>query len=117
MDAKKAEDLRAVAEIQVKNATAYADARQKSGLAERDLKIILAAHLAELRQNKKNLGVDMAILMLIEVNDIAKSLYSEWMAQEAKYKGLEKLLEAYSSKLITEQSLMKYQGQGERWGA
>jgi hypothetical protein len=54
--------------------------------------------------------------MLGESNDVAKSLLKEWIEQEAIYKGLEKLLDATAAKLIFEQSLMKFQSTGERWG-
>lgn len=115
-DIQRVIDLRPIADQQVKNAEKYSEARKKAGKAEADLKIILTAHLRELRIEKKNLGVDMAILMLCEDNDIAKGLFQEWIEQEAIYKGLEKLLEATAAKLIFEQSIMKFQGQGERWG-
>lgn len=116
MDIHQADALRRIAEIQTQNAQKYADARREAGEAEASLKIILTSHLKELRGNKKNLGVEMAILMLCEDNDEARKLLKEWTQKEAIYKGLEKLLEATAAKLIFEQSLMKFQSQGEKWG-
>lgn len=113
----KAEELREIAVKQIENAQAYAIARLKAGQAESDLKILLTASLKALRGNKKNLGVEMACLMLCEDNEVARELLKIWTVEEAKYKGLERLLEAYSSKLIMEQSLMKRQAEGEKWGA
>ena len=112
----KAKELRLIADKQIENAKLYAAARQKAGEAESELKILLTASLKSLRGNKKNLGVEMACLMLMEDNEVARELFRIWTVKEAKYKGLEKLLEAYGSKLIMEQSLLKRQTDGEKWG-
>jgi len=108
--------LQEIAEIQTKNAEKYADARKIAGEAESDLKILLTSRLKYFRSTKKNIGVDMAILMLMEESDIAKDLYRKWTQHEAIYKGLEMLLEATAAKLIFSQSIMKFQKEGERWG-
>lgn len=117
MDINKANELSGIANKQIKIAESYAEARSKAGDAESKLKLILTAKLKELRGNKKNLGVEMALLMLMETDTVARGLYSDWMEWEAKFKGLEKLLDAYASKLITEQAIMKRFNQGEKWGA
>lgn len=116
MDITKANELSQIANHQMENAKSYADARVKAGKAEYSLKILLTSKLKELRGNKKNLGIEMALLMLMEDNETARNLYAEWMEWESKYKGLEKLLEAYASKLITEQAIMKRFTEGEKWG-
>lgn len=116
MDIHKALELSKVADEQVEIAKQYEKARKKSGLAKTQLDLILTSKLRELRSDKKNLGVEMAILMLMEEDAVARDLYKEYMDEEAKYKGLERILDAYASKLITEQAIMKYQGRGETWG-
>lgn len=116
MDYIAAKELSKVAEEQRKHAKKYAEARARAGAAESQLKIMVAANLRDLREEKKNIGVEMAILMLMEDNSTARDLYKEYIEQEAIYKGLEKLIDAYASKLITEQAIMKFVGAGERWG-
>ena len=116
MEPNKAREIALIADKQIEIAKQYEEARRKSGEAEGDLKLILTSRLKELRGTKKNIGVEMAILMLMEENATAQKLYKDWVTWESKYKGLEKLLDAYASKLITEQAIMKYIGQGERWG-
>ena len=108
-------ELSKLASQQVKTANLYADARKRAGKAEADLKILLTSRLKELRGNKKNLGVEMAILILMEDDELAKKLYGEWVEQEALYKGYERILDATNSKLITEQALLKWQGVGEKY--
>lgn len=108
--------LKDIADQQIKNSEAYAQARKEAGEAEADLKILLAPALKEMRKTKKNLGVEMAVLFFIAENEIARNLYEIWIKQEAIYKGLEKILDSYSAKLIMEQSIMKRLGSGERWG-
>lgn len=115
IEAKRIEGLRTLAQKQVDTANRYAIVRREAANAETDLKILLTAKLKELRGSKKNLGIEMAILMLCEDNSVAVNLYNEWNKKEAEYKGLERLLEAQSSQLIFEQSLMKFQGAGEKW--
>lgn len=116
MDISKISELSQLASQQIKNAEEYSIARMKAGAAESDLKILLTARLKELRGTKKNLGIEMSILMLMEDSPNARYFYKEWMHWEGIYKGLEKLIDAYSSKLIFEQSILKYVSQGEKWG-
>lgn len=116
MDTPKIQTLRELADKQIKDADRYAETRRIAGKAESDLNILLTAYLPDLRQNKKNLGVEMARFMLMETNDVAKKLYAEWLENEAIFKGLEKLLEAQAAKLIFEQSIMKHRTDGERFG-
>ena len=116
MDINKVHQLSEIASKQVEIAERYSKVRLESAKAESSLKIILTASLGELRKSKKNVGVEFAILMLCEENEVAKRLYSEWITKEAEYKGLERLLDARSSQLIFEQSVMKFTKEGERYG-
>lgn len=110
------EELRKTNRLQVENANKYAKARYLAGKAECDLKIILAANLNELQGNRKTLGVEMALLKLVSKNDVAKEIFIEWKYNESIYLGLEKVLDSLSSTVITETSLLKYLGTGERLG-
>lgn len=116
MDVQKANALRDVADLQVRNANKYADARQLAGKAQAALDLMVAAKLDDLRAKKKNLGVDMARLMLIGENSHARHFYTEWMENEAIHKGLEKVLDAGSTKISFEQSVMKFVKEGEKYG-
>lgn len=116
MDIHQAKELRAVAGLQIKNANRYAEARKLAGEAQAALDLMVAAELADLRSKKRNLGIEMARLMLIEDNFEARSFYKEWMEQEAIYKGLEKVLEAGATKISFEQSIMKFIKEGEKYG-
>lgn len=117
MDVNKIEKLRAIAQKQVETANSYANVRLDAATAESELKIIVTSRLKELRGTKRNLGIEMAILMVCEEDEHARDLYHIWVTKEALYKGLEKLLDAQGSQLIFEQSIMKFQGNGEKWGA
>lgn len=116
MDIHKAQELSKVADQQIKVAEEYALARKEAGDAQASLDLLVAAELSTLRGQKKNLGIEMARLMLIEESLAARSFYEQWIKKEAIYKGLEKILEARASKISLEQSIMKYQKEGERYG-
>lgn len=116
IDPRKIEDLKKIADQQIKNAERYAVARRIAGEAEVGLNILLVTKLAEIREEKKGVGVEMAQLMLCEHDLVARGLLKEWKENEAIYKGLEKLLDATGAKLIFEQSILKHIKEGEKWG-
>lgn len=116
MDHIKAQELSKLADVQIQNATAYFEARRRAGDALSALDLMVAASLTDFRSKKKNLGIELARLMLIENNPSAQSFFKEWQEPEARYKGLEKLLEAYATKISLEQSIMKFIKEGERYG-
>ena len=59
--------------------------------------------------------MDMAISMLCETSPEAEQLRAEEIRQTARYKGLEKLIEALSNEISYSQSVMKYIGKGEQF--
>lgn len=92
----------------------YAKHREEAGNAKKDLDILLASkYLSDFRSVKKNLGYEMSILMLIEAEPTARAIYATYITSEAKYKGLERIIDAYQSKLSFIQSVLKYQLKGE----
>lgn len=115
MDIHRAQELSVLADQQIKNAQDYFESRRKAGDALAALDLLVTAELPALRSQKKNIGIDMARLMLMEENLAAREFFKEWQEMEARYKGLEKLLEAYASKISLEQSIMKYQKEGETY--
>ena len=116
MDWVEAKEISKLADKQIKNAEAYEEARHKAADAKVKLDLLLVAELPQIRAVKKNAGVDMAILMLMEKSEVARGLYKEFVEWEAKYKGLEILIEAYATKITLAQSQMKYLGTGEKFG-
>ena len=100
----------------VQLATEYGKERVASMTARVDFEILLTADLAELRKDKPNAGFDTLCLMFIEKDPLAKELYSTWKKKEARYKGLERLLEATHTKISYMQSVMKYNSNGEKRG-
>jgi hypothetical protein len=110
-------DLRELAKEQAKRADEYCIARRAAGEAKVKLDLILTAYLPGIRMNKPNAGIEMAHQMLMERCAEAKEYYEIWQKEEANYKGLEKLLEAYASRIMLEMSILKRQAEGEKWGA
>lgn len=96
-----------LAQRQLELSEEYANARIKAGEARRELYIFLLPALREMRANKKNLGKDMALLMIAEQNEHAKEAYFEMLKQEDIYKGLEVMIEAIRNKISLYQSIWK----------
>ena len=116
MDYEKVKNLRKIASEQVEHAKKFCELRERAGIAKTKLELLLTSQLPAIRGEKKNVGVEMAYLMLMEIEPAAKEFYQEWQDSEAKYKGLEKLLDAYATRISLEQSIFKYQRDGERYG-
>lgn len=96
-----------LAQKQTEIATEYAKARREAGHAKRQLDTLLVAILGDLRAKKSNLGYDMAILMLCENNELAMGIYGELIEQTAKYKGLDKIIEAIRNQVSLYQSIWR----------
>lgn len=87
----------------------YAEARKIAGKAESELKIILASELKNILSRKPNVGIEMAIEMLLETDVIYRDIYKEWKENEGLYKGLKKLIDVLQSKISYSQSIIKYE--------
>ena len=96
-----------LARKQSETAIEYAEARMSSGKAKKELDTLLVASLSDLRASKSNLGYDMAILMLCEKNEVARGIYGTLLEQTARYKGLDKIIEAIKSQIMLYQSIWK----------
>ena len=116
MDISNAYENLKLADELIETAKEYSQARERAGKAERELNIFLVGNLSTIREKKPNIGYDMAVLMLLEIEPEAKSIYTEYKHFESKYKGLEKILEAIKSKISLVQSQMKWQQSGEITG-
>jgi hypothetical protein len=116
MDIKTALDLSKFASQQVELADEYAEVRSQAGQCESALEIMVSENLSEFRASKKNLGYEMSLLMLIEINEDARLIFKQYKELTAKYKGLEKKIEARQSIISYHQSVMRYQSSGEKYG-
>lgn len=116
MDHVKAQELSKLASHQIKLAMDYAKRRNEAGDAKTQLELMLTAEMREILRVKKNAGYDVAMLLLLELKPEMRPVYEKFRKAEADYKGLEKLIEAHQSKISVEQSIMKYIGQGEKYG-
>ena len=116
MDITKAQDTLATNDERIKLARDYSLARKESYMNKYHLDMVLVSKLSEIRAIKANCGIDMAYLMLLEPNFLPEAhrketqeYYKLWKLNEAKYKGLERLLSAVESKVTFTQSLMRYE--------
>ena len=116
MEHTELQELRDIAKAQADLALEYCKHRTLAGEAKTALDIILAANLPAIREEKSNVGIEMAYLMLLEYAPESKELFRTWQNNEAKYKGLERLMDARASRIMMEQSIMKWRQQGERYG-
>ena len=116
MDIHRAKELEGYATDLRAKAILYEDCRTKAGKAKADIDILLAGQIGNFRMKKANLGYEMALLMLMEENPVAQELYRQMEENTAKYKSLERIIDAISSTITLYQSIMKYTLQGERYG-
>jgi len=94
----------------------YYKERVKSAEGRVNFEILLVAHMSTYREERKSMGFEMACLRLMEDSEPAKEYYKTWKESEAKFKGLEKLLNANETKISFAQSKLRYIAQGEKKG-
>ena len=116
MDYNTAINHMPILDNRIKYAEEYRAARAKAAKAQYNLEIMLAANLDSIREQKSNVGYDMALLMLIEPGflsdqetEAAQAHYKDVKRYTAEYKGLERLMSALESKVTFVQSLMRYE--------
>jgi len=90
----------------------YSDARHIYGQAKHDLMILLVPHQG--KEGFERAAIDKQIVRLLgetpeHHKDEIYSIYKDYVTSRETYKGLEKLIDAYSSKIMTMQSLMRWQ--------
>jgi len=108
VDYHEAIKLKELSDEQIKRAKDYEKARALTGEAKSELDILLAAKFSDFRSAKKNLGYETSLIMLMEDNLVARELYREMIENEARYKSLERIIEAIGAKISLCQSIMKY---------
>lgn len=110
MDIHQAMEAVELTNEQIVKAKEYCEFREKAAKAKIALDVLLASkYLKAFRTEKKNVGYDMALLMLLEKEPNLQQYYDDYHTFTAKYKGLEKVLDAMHSKVSFHQSIMKYE--------
>lgn len=116
MDYHTAKDYLPVLDNRIKLAEDYRKARTKAADAKYGLELMLVSSLSRIREDKPNVGYDMAILMLLEPfflseddMEVAQKFYQDMLKYTAEYKGLERMMGALESKVTFVQSLMRYE--------
>lgn len=87
----------------------YYEKRMEAARARKHLFVMLALKQNEARY--KNAALDRQLLFLLsdnQGNQMIENMYSEMILAEEAYKGLERIISAYQSKISALQSLMKW---------
>lgn len=92
----------------------YATERMKFGQLESDLLMILATKIKSYTELKKNIGIEMAMLIMVGGSDKdVQKMFADMKKSEHNYKALGVLVEAQQSAIMSIQSIMKYNKTGE----
>ena len=116
MNIEQQKELSDLCNAQIKLAQEYKEARVKAGQAKVKLNMLLVVRLKDFREKKKNIGMEMSVLMLCEESEEARKYYHAFEYFTYSYKGLEVLINAHQNKISALQSLMRYVRQGEQYG-
>lgn len=91
-----------------KQSIEYSNLLEKATKNKVSLDLILASRLAELQKVKRNAGIDVLRLMLISSGeDEVVGYFNNWQTYEAKYKGLEKIIDALQEKINVRKLLIR----------
>lgn len=87
----------------------YLNARKASAEAQRKFMLYIGSQMPILRNKKSNVGIETAQVMVLEPEhpEVVKELYTEWITQEAIYKGLEKVIDGLKTQLTLAMNLNK----------
>ena len=116
MDIQQAQEYGETARKQREISDKYAEQRKIASKAKTEMEILLVSALPTIRMSKPNVGIEMALLMLMEYQPETKLIYRQWKEAEGLYKGYEKILDANSGAIMYGMALMKYEGHGEKFG-
>ena len=105
----------------IESAEKYAEICEEYGKLMGKHQKLLAGRIMTYKQDKKNLGVDFAILMAIadkEWKDNTEFVTVNDRMNELEYlkKGMERVIDAYKSESMSIMGIMKYQFTGETYG-
>ena len=94
----------------------YFETRKKFGETKHNLFILLVPHQGT--DGFQRASIDKQLINLLAITpehhkDEVYSTYKSYISLQEAYKGLEKLLDAYSSRIMALQSLMKWQREND----
>ena len=108
MDNIDGQYLQTLADEYIKLAQDYKDARVEFSGLRKFITIETAKRLPEFRQKKPNIGHQMAELMALDTKE-NQDKYGEMIEAENLYKGLERVMNAYATRISLGQSLARYE--------
>jgi len=106
------EDLKELNDTHIEMAQKYALYRTRYGKAKSELDVILASKISGLIAQKKNIGYEMGLIMISDTGPL-KGLYKEMVEAQNNYKGLERILTAVESKIMSIMGIMKYNAKND----
>lgn len=113
------QELRELAEKQREMCEQYFEARKRFGEAKLNLTVLLVPHQEEKDYRKASFEKQLLMLLADTPENHKPEVYGyyrEYIEQEQRYKGLEKIIEAYASRISSLQSLMKWEKQNVPFG-
>lgn len=123
MDNSKIQECFELLKKQEELSKVYYDLRVSAAKAKYKFTAVLITHLPTLRTKKKNMGIDMAEMMLLEPNYLSEEqrkeveeYYQAYQLNTEQYKAIEKLLEINQTHISFIQSILKYVKEGETFG-
>lgn len=115
------EQLEMYTDRRIDLATKYAKERKAYGDAKSEIDIIYASRIITLVEKKKNLGYETGLLMLIAQEkesgvEILSEIYQSMIKHFNNYKAIERMIDAIESKIMSIQSVMRYNREGDTYG-
>lgn len=115
------EQLASLTNSRLEFATKYAKERKAYGEVKGEIDIIYASKILGMLERKKNLGYETGLLMLIaqekaEGVQILSDMYKEMIKHYNNYKAVERMLDALETKIMSIQSIMRYNREGDTYG-
>ena len=102
-------DLKELTDRRIELANKYATERKNYGESKAEIDIIFAGRILKLTEKKKNLGYDMGLIMLMaEEGEYFQAIYKKLITSLNNYKALERMIDAIESKIMANQSLMRF---------
>lgn len=100
------EKLQGIADKYMKYSKQYFNARVEYSGLRKFVTVETAKRLPEFRKEKPNIGHQMAELMTLDTKEM-QDKYGEMIEAENLYKGLERVMNAYATRISLGQSLIK----------
>lgn len=98
-------------------ANKYATERKEFGEYKSAIDLKLAKKIMSMQEKKKNLGYEIAVLMLCAEDEEAQVINEKLVRAYNNYKAIEKMIEAVESRIISMQSIMRFFRTNENKGA